>query len=578
MKLLPHNEETYKEVLEKFKTHNTVALTQATGTGKSFIASKIAKEEYKGKNICVLAAETANLYNYKTNLQLDDDKVKFLTYSGLMRLSRESVENLAKTTAFFIFDEYHRAGAVEWGVNVGILLSLIEKYNKKVLGITATEIRYLDNRRNMSNELFDGVKVVGVDIIEGIARGVLPEIIYVTAMYSIEDEIKEIKRRVKEDKRKKRTQKENKELIEQLESINLKFKDEFSIKNIIKNELNEAPKEQKWIVFCKDLRELEKIDNLLYDWFGKEINIYSVTCRDSGVETEKIMREFNEITKGVNIIKCVDKLNEGVHIKGLTGIIMLRKTESPNLFIQQLGRALESGVDSKPIIFDFINNYKELKSYLKTPIDILETLSEKVIDKQNSEKIIDGYGSPIIIKNYVKDFEEVMKKVNKALDLEEWQEWEDAILVVNYPINGVKCFSFLDHRTPSACKARVQFLGLTRKLLKWDDNDLRILRKYGGIEGKNVSKRFADKSSVQCINELKKRGWFIKKSFSSGDIKRLELGILEYGLYDAYKVFKDDKPYPTNQISCLLRAEKLGYKVDWNMIDEEERRYAGIIQ
>lgn len=577
MKLLPHNEETYKEVLEKFKTHNTVALTQATGTGKSFIASKIAKDEFKGKNICVLAAETANLYNYNTNLELDDDKVKFLTYSGLMRLSRESLDELAKTTAFFIFDEYHRAGATEWGLNVGVLLSLIEKYNKKALGITATEIRYLDNRRNMSNELFEGVKVTGVDIIGGIARGVLPKIIYVTAMYDIDKEIKETTRRVREDRRKKRTKKEDKELIEKLEKVNIKFNDEYSIKNIIKKELKGISKKQKWIVFCKNIRELESVDNLLYEWLGKSIKIYSLSCKDNDVKTEKIMKEFNELTEGVNVIKCVNKLNEGVHIKGLTGIIMLRKTESPNLFIQQIGRALEAGVESKPIIFDLINNYNELKSYLKTPIDVLETLSEKVTERAAFERIDTGQGSPIIIKNYVKDFEVVMRAVNKALDLEEWQPWEDAILEINFPISGNKCFELLDHRTISACKYRVQFLGLTRKRVSWDENKLKILRKYGPVEGKDVAKRFLGMSSIQCVRELKERGWYIKRNFTSGDILRLEIGISEHGVYEAYKVFENDKPYAINQISCLIFAEKLGYKVDWEKIDEEERGYAGLI-
>ena len=65
----------------------------------------------------------------------------------------------------------------------------------------------------------------------------------------------------------------------------------------------------------------------------------------------------------VFILKCIDKLNEGLHPKGLTGIFFFRKTISANVFLQQLGRAMEYGNMDKIYIFDMVSNIEELVCY-----------------------------------------------------------------------------------------------------------------------------------------------------------------------------------------------------------------------
>ena len=51
-------------------------------------------------------------------------------------------------------------------------------------------------------------------------------------------------------------------------------------------------------------------------------------------------------------------LNEGMHIEGIDGVIMLRPTSSPILYMQQLGRALTTGDKKNPLVFDIVNNIK----------------------------------------------------------------------------------------------------------------------------------------------------------------------------------------------------------------------------
>ena len=73
---------------------------------------------------------------------------------------------------YIIMDEFHRAGAEHWGERVQKLLVLCP--DAKLLGLTATNIRYLDNNRDMAEELFDGRIASEMTLSEAIVRGVLP--------------------------------------------------------------------------------------------------------------------------------------------------------------------------------------------------------------------------------------------------------------------------------------------------------------------------------------------------------------------------------------------------------------------
>lgn len=52
--------------------------------------------------------------------------------------------------------------------------------------------------------------------------------------------------------------------------------------------------------------------------------------------------------------------NEAVHVKGIDAIVMVRPTKSPVIFQQQLGRALTSGGNRTPLVFDLCNNFGSL--------------------------------------------------------------------------------------------------------------------------------------------------------------------------------------------------------------------------
>lgn len=53
-------------------------------------------------------------------------------------------------------------------------------------------------------------------------------------------------------------------------------------------------------------------------------------------------------------------LNEGIHVDDVDGVILLRPTVSPIIYLQQIGRALSAGNKNQPVIFDLVNNFDSL--------------------------------------------------------------------------------------------------------------------------------------------------------------------------------------------------------------------------
>nr|WP_259472575.1 DEAD/DEAH box helicase family protein [Clostridium estertheticum] len=84
----------------------------------------------------------------------------------------------------------------------------------------------------------------------------------------------------------------------------------------------------------------------------------------SGEQNEFSMDRRDAVDKlktgELNIIFSVDMFNEGLDIPQIDMILLLRPTESPTIFLQQLGRGLRKYKDKKYVnVLDFIGNYKK---------------------------------------------------------------------------------------------------------------------------------------------------------------------------------------------------------------------------
>lgn len=118
----------------------------------------------------------------------------------------------------------------------------------------------------------------------------------------------------------------------------------------------------KGLIFCsrkQECKELsKKFDDLGYRTVAlsgedsEEVrqNAFERLAMEEGEQTDK--------TKPLDYIFSVDILNEGVDIVEVNQVIMLRPTQSPIVFIQQLGRGLRKANGKEyVVILDFIGNY-----------------------------------------------------------------------------------------------------------------------------------------------------------------------------------------------------------------------------
>lgn len=114
------------------------------------------------------------------------------------------------------------------------------------------------------------------------------------------------------------------------------------------------------MIFCSSKREALALSNKFND---RGYFTVVLTGEDSQEKREEAINRLTSknIEEKIDYIFTVDIFNEGVDIPEINQVIMLRPTESPIVFVQQLGRGLRKAIDKEyVVILDFIGNYKIL--------------------------------------------------------------------------------------------------------------------------------------------------------------------------------------------------------------------------
>lgn len=118
------------------------------------------------------------------------------------------------------------------------------------------------------------------------------------------------------------------------------------------------------LIFCgrkEEAKELSAKFNLRHKEDGTFYKTAVLTGENSQEEREKVIDCLTAETddpKAIDYILTVDIFNEGVDIPEINQVIMLRPTESPVIFIQQLGRGLRKYSEKEyVVVLDFIGNY-----------------------------------------------------------------------------------------------------------------------------------------------------------------------------------------------------------------------------
>ncbi|MCR5690624.1 MAG: DUF3427 domain-containing protein, partial [Eubacterium sp.] len=120
----------------------------------------------------------------------------------------------------------------------------------------------------------------------------------------------------------------------------------------------------KGLIFCRSIRETEVLSAKFNRTINPETGKFFSTIPLNGSASEEERQEaFERLASdgedGLDYIFSVEILNEGVDIVEVNQVIMLRPTQSPIVFVQQLGRGLRKSQGKEyVVILDFIGNYK----------------------------------------------------------------------------------------------------------------------------------------------------------------------------------------------------------------------------
>ena len=315
LRLFEHNEKAYRAAVRMMEQYGKAAIVHPTGTGKSYIAFKLIEDNPEKVVIWLSPSE----YIFKTQLESlkrnDPDfplaNVHFYTYAKLMCCTQAQLDEIAaQKPAYIIFDESHRAGAECWGESTVALLKLCP--DAKFLRLTATNIRYLDNNRDMAEELFDSRVASNMTLGEAVVMGILPAPKYVTTVYQYQKALAKYQARVDNLR------------TPGIQDVNQKYLDALR-------------------------RALEQADGL-----------------------DKVFADFKTDTGDrLKLLFCIDMLNEGVHVEGISGVILFRPTISPIIYKQQIAR-----LDSIGMVWGNRNDrqwnqgYQEAKRYFEAHGDL----------------------------------------------------------------------------------------------------------------------------------------------------------------------------------------------------------------
>lgn len=187
------------------------------------------------------------------------ENIIFSTYAKLPLLTAEDVEGIQPD--YIILDEFHRCGAQVWGAGVRAVL---ERYaDTPILGLPATNIRYLDNQRDMADELFDGNIASQMSLGEAIVRGILNPPKYVLSVFFYQKDLEKYHQHIRSAKN-KAARDEGEKYLEALRRA-LEMAD--GMDEIFHKHMDNPT--GKYIVFCANKEHMDEMIALAPDWFRK---------------------------------------------------------------------------------------------------------------------------------------------------------------------------------------------------------------------------------------------------------------------------------------------------------------------
>lgn len=155
-----------------------------------------------------------------------------------------------------------------------------------------------------------------------------------------------------------------------LEDIDLSKIDEVARKLSIKDRVDFVIEKMEYYGFSGHKRKCLGfcVNNAHADFMASEFNAFgypsvSLSGESSDTERKEVIKKLENLDDKLEFIFTVDIFNEGIDIPSVNLVLMLRPTQSPIIFTQQLGRGLRKHYEKEFLtVLDFIGNHN--KSFL----------------------------------------------------------------------------------------------------------------------------------------------------------------------------------------------------------------------
>ncbi|MCT7583423.1 DEAD/DEAH box helicase [Aliarcobacter butzleri] len=374
------------------KGENKALIIAATGTGKTYLSAfdvKIFKAKtilflVHRENILIKAKQSfeeilpqINSFGLYTGNKKEQDK-NYL-FSTIQTMSSNFLEFSQDFFDYIIIDEAHHVTSPSYK-------KILDYFKPKfLLGLTATSNR-MDG--NSIYEVFDENIALDIRLNDALEHNLIVPFHYygISDIQSIDYENVDLTKI---------------DLLAKLLSVNKRV--DFIIDKI--NFYSNSGNKRKVLGFCVSKEHC----NFMSEEFNKKgINSITLTSEDTISKREESIKRLENENDSLEVIFTVDIFNEGIDIPSINMVLFLRPTNSPIVFVQQLGRGLRKYQNKEFLtVLDFIGNHK--KAYLIA----LALVGNKMIDKESIK---------LSIENNFADFKNAfisMDEISKSRILEQ---------------------------------------------------------------------------------------------------------------------------------------------------------------
>ncbi len=341
-----------------------------------------------------------------------------ILYQKLIRLSDEDIA--ATDYDVIALDEYHHDTSKVWGNKVR---TLIETHSESIIfGTSATPIR--SDGINTIDELFEGNCASDLPLSESIAKKIVPLPKYVGALYTLDDELERLRKKVDNATN---TKEEKQKFYQRINTMRSQIEKSYGMPIILNKNIKN--KEGKYIVFCKNKKHLQEIKETVIGWFKtagfKDIHAYEVYSDYENKDDE--YRAFcDDESHSLKLLFSIAMLNEGLHLENVSGVLLLRPTRSSIVWHQQIGRAIEANNTNTPVIIDAVNNF----SSVNDGIGLLREIKNAIAREKEKDSNFDDSGfediDTFFVIEQILEVKEMFKEIEGRLE-RNWDLWIKAL-------------------------------------------------------------------------------------------------------------------------------------------------------